>query len=328
MNVYDFDKTIYNGDSTVDFYLFSLKKKPLLIRHLPTQVWGVVLYLLGKIDKTKLKEKFFSFVKSIDCETYVAEFWNRNKKKIASWYIEQQQNDDVIISASPDFLLRPVCGHLGIKHLIASDVDPKTGEFLSENCYGATKVERFQEVFGDGEIDTFYSDSFSDFPMARIANRAFLIVKGNVTEWSQQNADEAFRKEQKNVGDLRETILYLFFGFGTVGVNVLSYALLYDVLKISNLWSSLIAWLVAVIFAYVTNQKYVFGTTPSSAGEYAKEFLNFFTCRTLTGVLDIVIMLIAVDYMHWNDVVWKLISSIIVTIVNYFASKYFIFSKK
>ena len=328
MNVYDFDKTIYNGDSTVDFYLFSLKKKPLLIRHLPAQAWGVVLYLLGKIDKTKFKEMFFRFVRSIDCEQYVAEFWKRNREKIASWYTEQQREDDVVISASPDFLLRPVCGQLGIRNLIASDVEPKTGKFLSSNCYGATKAERFRETFGECEIESFYSDSLSDYPMARMADRSFLIVKGNVTEWSRETMDEACCKAQKNAGDLRETILYLFFGFCTVGVNVVSYALLYDFLRLSNLWSSSLAWLAAVVFAYITNQKYVFHSTPTSAREYAKEFLNFFTCRTLTGVLDVVIMLLAVDYMHWNDVVWKLISSIIVTVVNYFASKHFVFSKK
>lgn len=186
MNVYDFDKTIYSGDSTIDFYLFSLKRKPSLIRYLPAQFFGFVLYFLKKIDKTKLKEIFFCFIKSIDCEKYVDEFWVRNKQKITGWYIEQQRNDDVIISASPDFLLRPICNQLGIKHLIASNVDQNSGKFLSENCYGAIKVERFKEKFGECRIDNFYSDSLSDFPMTQIANKSFLIVKGKINEWSRE----------------------------------------------------------------------------------------------------------------------------------------------
>lgn len=187
MNVYDFDKTIYNGDSTIDFYLFSLKKKPSLIRYLPIQIFGFVLYFCGKIDKTQLKEKFFRFVESIDCEKYVVEFWARNQKKIAGWYIEQQKNDDVVISASPDFLLRPCCDQIGIKHLIASEVDSKNGRFLSGNCYGAMKVHRFKEVFGECRIESFYSDSLSDSPMARIANSAFLVTKKGITKWSEND---------------------------------------------------------------------------------------------------------------------------------------------
>lgn len=328
MNVYDFDKTIYNGDSTVDFYLFSLRRNPLLLRYLPAQIFGLVLYALGKIDKTRFKESFFCFLKGIDCGKYVDAFWSRNEKKMANWYLEQQQRDDVIISASPDFLLRPICGKLGITHLIASDVDQKSGKFSSENCYGATKVERFKEEFGDRSVDSFYSDSLSDLPMARMAGRAFLITKGAVTEWNATDMEETSRGSQQNAFEMRETILYLFFGVCTVGVNVVSYALLYDYAGLTNLWSSLIAWLIAVVFAYVTNKKYVFHTKRSALVDHVKEFLTFLLYRTLTGVLDVVIMLFAVDCMNWNEVVWKFISSIIVTIVNYVASKKVIFSKK
>lgn len=187
MNVYDFDKTIYNGDSTIDFYLFSLRKKPLLIRYLPIQIFSFVLYYSHKIDKTQLKEKFFRFVESIDCEKYVVAFWEKHQQKMADWYMEQQKDDDLIISASPDFLLRPLCERMGIQHLIASEVDPKTGKFLSENCYGAKKVDRFKEVFGEGRIDSFYSDSLSDSPMAQLADRAFLVTKKGILKWGSND---------------------------------------------------------------------------------------------------------------------------------------------
>ena len=190
MNVYDFDKTIYNGDSTIDFYLYSLMRNPLLIGHLPAQIWGCLLYSFGKIHKTAFKERFFCFVKSIDCDAYVADFWVRNKKKIAKWYLEQLQDDDVIISASPDFLLRPICQQLGIRHLIASEVDPKTGAFTGANCYGVAKVERFREAFGEQHIHHFYSDSRSDLPLAQLAEHAFLIVKGEITPWDGVSDDK------------------------------------------------------------------------------------------------------------------------------------------
>ena len=97
-------------------------------------------------------------------------------------------------------------------------------------------------------------------------------------------------------------------------------------LKIKRILSFII--IVAVIFAYLTNKKYVFNTSPSTMADYINEFFKFLLCRILTGVLDIVIMLLAVDYMNLNAVIWKLLSNIIVTVINYFASKNLIFSKK
>lgn len=197
MNVYDFDKTIYNGDSTIDFYLFCVRSKLSLLRYLPAQLLGFVSYILGYVDKTTFKERFFRFVRGIDVEEYVEAFWAKNAKKVAGWYMERQESGDVVISASPDFLLRPICRQLGIYHLIASDVDPKTGRFLSGNCYGETKVERFKEAFGECQIDNFYSDSYSDAPMARLAKRSFLIVKGQVTEWSKAEGKEESGQKNK-----------------------------------------------------------------------------------------------------------------------------------
>ena len=63
MNVYDFDGTIYNGDSTIDFYFYCLKKKPLIIFCLPKQMWGCALYLTKRIPKKIFKEYFFTFLK-------------------------------------------------------------------------------------------------------------------------------------------------------------------------------------------------------------------------------------------------------------------------
>ena len=68
MNVYDFDGTIYDGDSSVDFYLFSLRKNIKIIKYLPKQIKALIQYKLKKIDKTMMKEIFFSFLKDIDVQ--------------------------------------------------------------------------------------------------------------------------------------------------------------------------------------------------------------------------------------------------------------------
>ena len=65
INVYDFDKTIYDGDSTIDFYLYCLNRNKTLIFMLPTQLYGMLLYILKVKEKEYFKEKFFSFIKKI-----------------------------------------------------------------------------------------------------------------------------------------------------------------------------------------------------------------------------------------------------------------------
>lgn len=175
MNVYDFDGTIYAGDSTVDFYRFALMRQPGLLRLLPGQMGGILLYLAGQKSRTQMKVCFFRFLPQIDGEALAEEFWHSHSARIRPWYRSRQQSGDVIISASPEFLLRPICRELGVAHLIASPVDVRTGEFLGENCRGEEKLRRFRLAFGDAPIDEFYSDSASDLPLARQAQHAFLV---------------------------------------------------------------------------------------------------------------------------------------------------------
>ena len=87
MNVYDFDKTVYDGDSTIDFWIYCLKKHPLTIRRIPRTLWAFVLFRSGLSDREKFKECFYRFLKDIpDCESEVKAFWNKNIKKIKPWY--------------------------------------------------------------------------------------------------------------------------------------------------------------------------------------------------------------------------------------------------
>lgn len=184
MNVYDFDGTIYNGDSTVDFYLYVLKCDPSVLLYIPKQAWGFILYATKQIDKTKLKEYFFSFLPAIDTEKLTKSFWEQNQNKIFEWYLKQRKQDDIIISASPKFLLYPICSRLGISNLIASEVDPETGNFIGENCRGQEKVKRLESEYNVTHIDSFFSDSYSDLPLAKIADKAFYVTKGKLSQWN------------------------------------------------------------------------------------------------------------------------------------------------
>lgn len=188
MNVYDFDGTIYKGDSTLDFYWYALRKKTGILCFLPKQLIGFVLYALKKIDKTEFKSYFFSFLSIINSEAMVDAFWDERQNRIFFWYHQQKKPDDVVISASPEFLLQPICHRLGISCLIASKVDSKTGAFLGKNCYGEEKVRRFHEECGKVSVEGFYSDSVSDSPMAKLAKHAYYIKNGNVTNWPKEKS--------------------------------------------------------------------------------------------------------------------------------------------
>lgn len=142
--------------------------------------------------------------------------------------------------------------------------------------------------------------------------------------------------QEKNKMDLikdlmkkyHEFLMYAIFGVLTTLINLASYYVLYDVLGISNMGSTAIAWLVAVIFAFVTNKKWVFGSDSMEVKVVLHELISFFLCRAATGVFDMAVMYVAVDVMAWNEMIWKLLSNVIVILLNFVASKLVIFKKK
>ena len=185
MNVYDFDKTIYKDDSTVDFYFFVLKRHPAVLCCLPSLAVAAISWGMGIIDKTQFKQRFYRFLQKInDLDTELEIFWDTHEYKIKDFYKKNQKEDDVIISASPEFLLQPICYRLGIKYLYASKVDKKTGIYTGINCWGEEKTRRFYEAFGrDAVIDEFYSDSLSDTPLANISKKSFIVKNNEITDW-------------------------------------------------------------------------------------------------------------------------------------------------
>ena len=184
MNVYDFDGTIYNGDSSVDFFLFCAKRKLIIFLLVPRIMAAFALLLVRKVDTETVKNAFFSFVRMTpDIDAFVSEFWKAHSKKIMNWYLAQKKSDDVIISASPEFLLEKISDELGVR-VIASRVCKKSGALLGKNCRGEEKVRRLHEEFGtDCTIENFYSDSKSDFPLARLAQNAWLCKRGKIIPW-------------------------------------------------------------------------------------------------------------------------------------------------
>lgn len=184
MNIYDFDQTVFYPDSSFCFVLFCLRRYPrCVLPAFPRSIIPAVRYFTKRSDATGMKEKLFSFLRRLpDVDTAVAEFWEKHRDRLQAWYLLQKKEDDLIISASPEFLLKPICRELGVS-LIATRMDKHTGRIWGANCHDQEKVRRFRREYPDARPERFYSDSLSDSPMAELAEEAFLVQRDKISPW-------------------------------------------------------------------------------------------------------------------------------------------------
>lgn len=184
VDIYDFDKTVYNGDSSVDFWKFCLKKKPVIALLVPWQFMGFALMKLNILSGAKGKSMFFSFMRFVDGEDMVKKFWQENSHKINSWFKpENRERDAVVCSASPEFLLSDICRQYNAK-LVATVCDIKSGRIEGENCRGEEKVIRLKDVIDIGLVNTVYSDSpKADAPIFTLGVKRIHVVSGERIEF-------------------------------------------------------------------------------------------------------------------------------------------------
>ena len=125
----------------------------------------------------------------------------------------------------------------------------------------------------------------------------------------------------------RDVIVYLVFGVLTTAVNYIVYLPCYNVLGLSGSASNAIAWVGAVAFAYLTNKPFVFQSHDWSAKTVIPELTKFVGCRVGSGVLETAIIFLTVDWLGWNGNVMKLLTSVLVVVLNYIGSKLLVFKK-
>ena len=125
-----------------------------------------------------------------------------------------------------------------------------------------------------------------------------------------------------------DILSYLFFGGLTTVVNYLVYFPLYNWLQLSATVSNAVAWVFAVAFAYLTNKPFVFKSFDWSAKTVIPELTKFVGCRIGSGAMETILLLLCVDWLKWDGNLMKILTSIIVVIINYIASKLLVFRKK
>ena len=191
MYCYDFDKTIYKKDSSISFFVFCLKRQPGLIWHFIKSFFCLVFNKCGMMSTKKFKSVYFSFLKKIkDVDQKVYEFWEKEIKNINKWYLEQKRDNDVICSASPEFILIPLFNKINPNStIIATKINLETGEVIGENLKGKEKVKALKEHFKEENLkfEGVYTDSMSDFPILDLTENKFIVgKKGNVYVFGYQ----------------------------------------------------------------------------------------------------------------------------------------------
>lgn len=183
-DLYDFDKTVFNGESGGMFYMYCLIHKPSIIRFLPKQIGGVLKHkLLKKCTFDEAKEQFYCYLNGIQTSELAEMFWKKNADKMNSWFTPKNHDVATIVcSASPVFQIKPICDKLGVDVLIATDIDPKTGKLNGKNCKNAEKVERIKKEASDYEIRDAYTDNIvTDAPLLSLATRnKYKVTNGKI----------------------------------------------------------------------------------------------------------------------------------------------------
>ena len=195
LSVYDFDKTIYNGETLNDFYRFYLAKKPWKIYTVFFQLWYFLLYVLKIISLEKLKEKFLRFLngESIsDIKDLTGKFWKKRENKINPWVkdevLKNKKETEILvaISASPTFIIADKLKSMGFDVVIGTDFVFEGEIFHShittKNCKNIEKVRRMDKWAENSNIEyrivNFYSDSIADKPLFDLADNKYWVKKG------------------------------------------------------------------------------------------------------------------------------------------------------
>ncbi len=192
--LYDFDGTLYKGDTSLDFCFYVYRKKILRSILFPYQVLLFFTYLVGWLSVEKFKEKFYVFLKGIspfELDALLEEFWGKhfpvkfNHELLQ--IIGKQKKDQikiVCVSASPALFMEPLLKKSGIDLIIGTELvfENRTYRIKGKNCRGYEKVRRLMKEFDLDQVKIVqaYGDNKYDIPMLGLANESFLIVRGKV----------------------------------------------------------------------------------------------------------------------------------------------------
>lgn len=176
MNVYDFDDTIYNGDTNRDIMMYSFKKHPFKVLKALKKAAALERdYKSGIVTFERVKEAMLSFLFELpDRDKFINDFVDAHMKNVKSWYLSRKTDNDIVISASYELWISVFCKKIGIKYVIGTKTD-ENGRIVGKNCKKEEKLRRLAEVIPNASIACAYSDSSQDTPLLDAAKTAFVV---------------------------------------------------------------------------------------------------------------------------------------------------------
>ena len=183
-DLYDYDGTICPGDTETAFWLYCLPRRPYILLFAPIQLVGLICYFLRVDNKFTKYVNIYCFMRAVNGEKLAKRFAQKRIRKTYPYFAKRDRTRPVVVcSASPEFLLRPICGALGVEHVIGTQVDPRTGVVHSKICKRAEKVRRLREQLPDVTYENVYSDSLRhDVHIFRLGQNAYQVVHGEPRE--------------------------------------------------------------------------------------------------------------------------------------------------
>lgn len=192
-DLYDFDLTAFPYDCETVFLFETMLTHPWLFFLIPYQLVCITLYFLG--FGGKYKGKCFIFLKFVNGEKLVKKFWKRHEKLIYPFFYKDNRNyPSVVCSASPEFLITPICKKHGIDVVIATRMDIRNGKIIGKNCKDKEKIKRIKEKLPDAVFRNVYSDDLkSDIHIFRLGEKCFKAKRGTLTEMTLEEIESAIK---------------------------------------------------------------------------------------------------------------------------------------
>ena len=302
MNIYDFDKTIYEDDSSIDFFKFCLSKNKKILLTLPQFFLTALLYLLKFKDKEELKSSFFSFIKYFDNINKIAEeFWQFKNYELKQFYIKKHKKSDIIISASPVFLLEPIAKKYSFR-IVATNVNTKTGALIGKNCYGQEKVNRIHKI-GIYSCEEFYSDSLSDTPMSKIAKKAFIIKGEDTILWNDYVPSTFNRIKEFFIN--RDFFTFIFLGFINA-INGVLFSFIYSKFITNPILAFIAGFITSLCFSYLLNSKLNFKQPLN-----IKSAFKFFLSNIPNFIIQCITVVVLINIWNWRKLFAYSVASVI-----------------
>lgn len=269
VNLYDFDHTIYKGDASLDFIIYCMVRNPKLWKYSRIQGIAIIKYILGLSSRKQLKQSAFSFLKGIeDIDAVLDNFWSNHEKKITDWYSEKHRPSDILISASPEFLLLPITEKKNIGGLIATRMNKGTGAILNKNCRGEEKLRRLKISYPEVRVDYCYSDSLSDMPILTLAANPYIVKRKKIIKLQDYTT--------RSVSAFRTSTFLRFILVGILNALLgVTFSFFFSLFLHSGVLSFVLGYSLSIVISYLLNSLVTFQAKNISLKQFGSFLISY-----------------------------------------------------